>query len=159
MPEWKLKSLARNMGVVFVGEGNDAALPCSDPAFSHFVVTGSLIPKPTTKRTPSILVSRPSSSSNGGGHPQLPEERAVILGGSTATTVSKTAPGNQLETANNAFRAEEETSNQLQTANNTAFRATETGAVLAVGGQSQEHGGRPIIARSCLLYTSPSPRD
>ena len=182
MPEWKLKSLARNMGAVFVGESIDAALLCSDPAFSYFVITGSLMPRATAGRAPSLLVARPSSgsgSSSGGGHPLFPEERAV---GSTATMVSETATYcnqlqspisdfreeltcNQLQTANYAFRAEGGTCNQLRSASD-ALRGTETGveevaaaaaaAAAAAGRQSEEHGC-PVIAGSVRDPEMPLP--
>lgn len=156
MPEWKVKSVARNMGAMFVGQGGDAALLCSDPAFTYFVIAGSLVPKPTTERAPSLLVASPNSSSDsssgGSVHPESPEESAV---GSTATTVSNTSTGNQsqtsnglaaevicnrLKTASYGFPGEDETCTQIQT-DADAFRATETGVVaVAVGRQSGEHG-------------------
>lgn len=179
MPEWKLRSLARNMDAVFIDEGIDAALVCSDPAFSYFVITGSLMPKATTGRAPSLLVARPSSSggsSNGGGHPLFSEERAA---GSTAVaTVSKAVaysnqlqtPNkdlreeltcNQLQTANYAFRADCETCNQLRGACD-ALRAAETGVEVvaaeaaAAGRQSEDHGC-PVIARSVRDIEMPLP--
>lgn len=82
------------MAAVFVREGNDAALLCSDPSFTYFVVTGSLMPVATTaEHAPSLLaVSRPDSGvvdhsqsshdlavsspngSSSGGHAQSPGE-------------------------------------------------------------------------------------
>lgn len=44
MGRWRLDSVCRNMGVLFVSSGTDAAVHCSDPSFAYFLISGCLVP-------------------------------------------------------------------------------------------------------------------
>ncbi|CAN0436844.1 unnamed protein product [Pylaiella littoralis] len=78
---WKLESLGRNMAAAFVRAGDDASLLCGDPAFSYFLVSGSL--SPIAVSTNPAVVESPlhgnGSSSSSSLHRAPGEEATSII--------------------------------------------------------------------------------
>eukprot|EP00903_Cladosiphon_okamuranus_P014480 g13431.t2 len=87
IPAWKLEGLGRNMTAAFAREGDNACLLCTDPAFSYFLVSGSLMPIKATgvHATPSLLTSAQLSSSHGAPTVEVASVTESRVGGKTST--------------------------------------------------------------------------
>ncbi|CAN0199558.1 unnamed protein product, partial [Ectocarpus sp. 4 AP-2014] len=84
VPEWKLEGLARNMSVTFAYEGDDVSWACTDPSFSCFLVSGSLVPMEITPNCLSTSLPTPTPLRSTGATDSLKHTLSIELASSEA---------------------------------------------------------------------------